>query len=198
VVETAFFTAGGEPGKSVRPLDFIPADSIAVEMPEDRVAAMIAAYTPGKATIGDDVGQEEAFLPHIHVLITCGAFAPEGDFLELPQFYIERLSVAWQEAVFALYLSEEKVEPEVVENMRTWHGHRRAAMVGGFSVDQSVFLPAADQAGIERLIQYMTRCPFSLWADSGERHVYQADQPQELTYVDINTFLATFHDLTRV
>ncbi len=71
-------------------------------------------------------------------------------------------------------------------------------MVGGFSVDQSVFLPAGDQAGIERLIQYMTRCPFSLWADSGERHVYQADQPQELTYVDINTFLATFHDLTRV
>ena len=27
-----------------------------------------------------------------------------------------------------------------------------------FSVDQSVFLPAGDQAGIERLIQYMTRC----------------------------------------
>ena len=29
-------------------------------------------------------------------------------------------------------------------------------------VDQSVFLPAGDRAGIERLVQYMTRCPFSL------------------------------------
>ena len=25
-----------------------------------------------------------------------------------------------------------------------------------------MFLPAGDQAGIERLVQYMTRCPFSL------------------------------------
>ena len=62
---------------------------------------------------------------------------------------------AWQESVFDLYLAEEKIEPEVVENMRTWQ-------YSGFSVDQSVFLPAGDQAGVERLIQYMTRCPFSL------------------------------------
>ena len=87
--------------------------------------------------------------------LTCGAFTPEGDFLELPQFDMERLLVAWQDAVFALYLAEEKIEPEVVENMRSWEH-------SGFSVDQSVFLPAGDQAGIERLIQYMTRCPFSL------------------------------------
>ena len=32
----------------------------------------------------------------------------------------------------------------------------------GFSVDPSVLLPADDRAGIERLMQYMTRCPFSL------------------------------------
>ncbi len=46
--------------------------------------------------------------------------------------------VAWQDAVFALYLAEEKIEPEVVENMRSWQH-------SGFSVDQSVFLPAGDQ-----------------------------------------------------
>ena len=39
--------------------------------------------------------------------------------------------------------------------MRTWPH-------SGFSVDQSVFLPAGDRAGIERLVGYMTRCPFSL------------------------------------
>ena len=33
---------------------------------------------------------------------------------------------------------------------------------GGFSVDQSVFLPAGDRTGIERLVHYLTRCPFSL------------------------------------
>ena len=47
---------------------------------------------------------------------------------------MDRLLVAWQDAVFELYLAEEKIEPEVVENMRTWEH-------SGFSVDQSV-LPA--------------------------------------------------------
>lgn len=40
-------------------------------------------------------------------------------------------------------------------SMRTWPH-------SGFSVDQSVYLSAGDHAGIERLVQYMTRCPFSL------------------------------------
>jgi hypothetical protein len=81
--------------------------------------------------------------------------------------------MAWQEAVFALYLAEEKIELEVVENMRTWQH-------SGFSVDQSVFLSAGDQAGIERLVQYMVRCPFSLSrlvkaTDSGQV-VYKAEK----------------------
>ena len=52
--------------------------------------------------------------PHIHVLITCGGFTPEGDFLELAEFDMQQLLIAWQEAVFDLYLAEEKIEPEVV------------------------------------------------------------------------------------
>ena len=47
------------------------------------------------------------------------------------------------------------LRPEVVQNMRSWEH-------SGFSVDQSVLLSAGDQAGIERLVQYMVRCPFSL------------------------------------
>jgi len=63
--------------------------------------------------------------------------------------------VAWQESVFDLYLSEGKIEPEVMENMRSWEH-------SGFSVDQSVLLAAGDRSGIERVVQYMVRCPFSL------------------------------------
>ena len=68
--------------------------------------------------------------------------------LELPELDLERLQTAWQEAVFALYLAEEKIEPDVVENMRSWPH-------SGFSVDQSVYMPAGDRAGIERLVGYM-------------------------------------------
>jgi hypothetical protein len=110
---------------------------------------------PGMVAAIQTHGELLHWHPHIHALVTCGGFTPQGDFLEAPEFDLERLHAAWQEAVFALYLAEEKIEPEVVENMRTWPH-------SGFSVDQSVFLPAGDRAGIERLVQYMTRCPFSL------------------------------------
>jgi hypothetical protein len=103
---------------------------------------------------------------------------------------MDRLLVAWQEAVFALYLAEGKIEPEVVQNMRTWDGHRRAAMVDGFSVDQSVLLVAGDRSGIERLIQYMVRCPFSLSrlvkvTDTGQV-VYKAEKQACQAFPDQN------------
>jgi hypothetical protein len=110
---------------------------------------------PGMVATIQTHGELLHWHPHLHTLVTCGAFTPEGDFLELPEFDMDRVRAAWQEAVFALYLAEEKIEPEAVENMRTWQH-------SGFSVDQSVFLPAGDRAGIERLVGYMTRCPFSL------------------------------------
>ena len=113
--------------------------------------------------------------------MTCGAFTPTGDFLELSELDLQRLEAAWQEAVFALYLAEEKIAPEVVENMRTWEH-------SGFSVDQSVLLAAGDQAGIERLVQYMTRCPFSLArlvkvSDSGQV-IYKAEKARVRSFPD--------------
>ena len=103
-------------------------------------------------------------MPHIHVLITCGAFTPEGEFLELPEFDMERLLDAWQDAVFGLYLAEEKIELEVV-------GSIRSREHSGVSVDQSVLVPAGDQAGVARLVQFMPSCPCRVsrtltWSDT--------------------------------
>ena len=83
--------------------------------------------------------------------------------------------------MFALYLDEGKIEPEVVENMRSWQ-------YSGFSARQSVLLSAGDQAGIERLVQYMVRCPFSLSrlvevTDSGQV-VYKAEKQQCQAFPD--------------
>ncbi len=93
--------------------------------------------------------------PHIHALVTCGAFTPEGGFLEVPQLDKERLRAAWREEVFSLYLAEGKIDAAVVENMRGWPH-------SGFGAHPSPPLAADDRAGIERLTQYITRCPLSL------------------------------------
>jgi hypothetical protein len=53
------------------------------------------------------------------------------------------------------YLAEGKIEPEVVQNMRSWQH-------SGFSVQQSEFLPANNRKGVERLIHCVTWCPLSL------------------------------------
>jgi len=136
---------------------------------------------PGMVAAIQTHGELLHWQPHLHVLLTCGAFTATGDFLELSELNLERLEIVWQEAVFALYLAEEKIEPEVVEKMRTWQH-------SGFSVDQSVLLAAGDQAGIERLVQYMIRCPFSLSrlvkiSESGQV-VYKAEKPARPAFPD--------------
>ncbi len=69
----------------------------------------------------------------MHTLVTCGAFTREGEFLELAELDKEGLREAWQEAVFALYLGEGKIEPEVVENMRSWpHSGLERGSIGVF------------------------------------------------------------------
>ena len=94
---------------------------------------------PGMVAAMQTHGELLHWHPHLHMLLTCGAFTPAGDFVKLPELDVNRLEVAWKEAVFALYLAEDKIEPEVVENMRSWEH-------SGFSVDQSVLLSAGDQA----------------------------------------------------
>ena len=79
-----------------------------------------ARVVPGMVAAIQTHGELLHWHPHLHVLLTCGAFTPTGDFVELPERDVNRLEVAWKEAVFALYLGEDKIEPEVVENMRSW------------------------------------------------------------------------------
>ncbi len=52
-------------------------------------------------------------------------------------------------------VSRGKITHETVGQMRSW-GH------SGFSVDKSVLIAATDMDAVERLVQYIARCPFSL------------------------------------
>jgi hypothetical protein len=92
--------------------------------------------------------------PHIHALVTEGVFLPDGRFLPLPKLATEPFLKLWEQEVVALLQAEDKITEEVVANIRSWRH-------SGFSVDQSVRLEARDAAGVQRLVQYFLRCPFS-------------------------------------
>jgi hypothetical protein len=87
-------------------------------------------------------------------LVSEGVFLPDGTFVPLPKLAIEPFLKLWEQEVFALLVGEGKIKDEVVANIRSWKH-------SGFSVDQSVRLEAGDRNGIQRLIQYFLRCPFS-------------------------------------
>jgi hypothetical protein len=61
----------------------------------------------------------------------------------------------WQDKVFALFVNEGKLDPEIADEMRRWPH-------SGFSADNSVSLALHDTPGLHRLAEYILRCPLSL------------------------------------
>ncbi|NBB95964.1 MAG: IS91 family transposase [Planctomycetes bacterium] len=114
------------------------------------------ATIPGGVFAIQTFGQLLHFHPHIHALVTDGAFTPSGRFLHLPvNLGHEPFLKLWENAVFSLLLGAGRIEPALVSQMRSWRH-------SGFSVDRSVRLRAGDRNGIQRLAEYMARSPFSL------------------------------------
>ncbi len=132
---------------------------------DDVVPGMVA----GIQTFGELIH----FHPHIHAIATDGAFTPDGVFLCLPKTSAESLLATWQTKVFELLVAAEKIDRQTVDEMRSW-AH------SGFSVDNSVYLSPGDTSGLERLAEYILRCPFSLarvvrLGDDGSL-IYRAEQ----------------------
>ncbi len=110
---------------------------------------------PGMIAGIQSFGELTHFHPHIHAIATDGGFTADGTFLCLPQINTDSLHAIWQTKVFDLLLAAEKIDQATVDQMRSWPH-------SGFSVDNSVYLSPGDTAGLERLAEYILRCPFSL------------------------------------
>jgi len=111
---------------------------------------------PGGVIAVQTFGTLIHFHPHLHGLVTDGAFMPDGRFLPVPaNLTHEPFCRLWEHKVFSLLLDEGRIEPALVEQMRSWRH-------SGFNIDRRVRLAAGDRDGLERLAQYMARSPFSL------------------------------------
>jgi hypothetical protein len=123
-------------------------DVYALEIDGDcGVPAMVGAVQ----TFGDLIHWHS----HIHAIVPEGVFTDTGNFVPIPDIWKHRAADIWQEKVFELLLDACKIDPDVVANMRGWRH-------SGFNVDNSVRIEAGDHAGMRRLVEYISRCPFSL------------------------------------
>jgi len=130
------------------------------------VPAMVGAVQ----TFGDLIN----FHAHIHALVPEGVFTDTGHFVHIPDIWKHHSIEIWQEHVFDLLLDEHKITEDVAANIRSWKH-------SGFSVDNSVRTEASDHNGMQRLIEYISRCPFSLarmvsLTDDG-KVLYRASNP---------------------
>jgi hypothetical protein len=92
---------------------------------------------------------------HVHSIVPEGVFTESGHFVHIPDIWKHKAEDFWKEKVFDLLLDAGRIDIEVVASMREWKH-------SGFSVDNSVRIEAADFGGMQRLVEYIARCPFSL------------------------------------
>ncbi len=129
---------------------------------------------PGMAGGIQTHGELIHYHPHVHVIVTDGVFTKDGTFIPLPKMAVEPFLKIWEEKVFQLLLRENKIQQSLIDDMRTWRHSGLTftsftpAIPGGpshfirLSVDKSVYLSVDDTVAIEKLVQYIMRCPFSL------------------------------------
>ncbi|MBN4074068.1 transposase zinc-binding domain-containing protein [bacterium AH-315-E10] len=128
--------------------------------------------SPGMISTIQTFGELAHFHPHLHSIVTDVAFTPDGSIVPLPNIPVKPFLELWEHKLFALLLRRKKITRAIVRSMRSWKH-------SGFSLDTSVRIKASDTAALERLVQYITRCPFSLeriikLTDTGQV-IYKAD-----------------------
>lgn len=111
------------------------------------IPAMIAVVQ----TFGDLIH----WYSHVHAIVADGVFMESGHFVRIAETWKHRTIEIFQVKVFEMLLDEKKIDQDAVAGMREWKH-------SGFSVDNSVIIEAEDKEGMQRLVEYISRCPFSL------------------------------------
>ena len=111
--------------------------------------------TPGMIVTVQTFGELAHWHPHVHTIVTDGVFTPDGSFIPFLEMAVEPFLILWEEKVFDLLLEHNKITQDIVNQMRHWQH-------SGFSVHKNVVIEEDDPKGLENLIQYIARCPFSL------------------------------------
>ena len=131
--------------------------------------------SPGMVAAAQSFGELAHWHPHVHAIVTDGAFTPDGEFIPLPEMAVEPFLKVWENGVFKLLLKHGKITPETVADMNSWRH-------SGFSVHKNVLIEARDKVGLEGLTQYIARCPFSLdrimKLTESDHVVYKAEHTQ--------------------
>jgi hypothetical protein len=101
-------------------------------------------------TYGDLVN----FHPHLHALVTDGAFSPAGWFVAFPRIDLSALERLFRHRVLQMLLRERRIDEAVIRKLLGWWH-------SGFSLHNEVRIGAHDAEGRRAVAEYVLRSPFS-------------------------------------
>jgi putative transposase/transposase-like zinc-binding protein len=127
-----------------------------------RAACKDQRAIPGIITAIQTYGDLVNFHPHLHTLVTEGAFSPTGWFLTLPKIDLIALEHLFRHRVLRPLLRERRIDEMVIRKLLGWRH-------SGFSLHNAVRIGPHDIEGRRAFSEYVLRSPFSL-----EKLRYQA------------------------
>jgi hypothetical protein len=117
-----------------------------------RAALNTRDVAPGIIVCIQSFGSLAHWHPHLHVLMTDGAFRRDGSFLPIPPHDPSVLESAWQRAVLAWFVVAGWLEHDAAEAMLAWPH-------SGFGVHVGPAIPGEDREGLLRVTRYSARAP---------------------------------------
>ena len=82
--------------------------------------------------------------PHIHCLVTDGAFDATGNFHPIPKIDTEKAMIIFREKVFKMLKDNNRISDTLIFKMRHWNH-------SGFSVNNEVYINKDNPEALERL-----------------------------------------------
>jgi hypothetical protein len=108
------------------------------------------AVVPGLIVCAQTFGSVAHFHPHLHVLMSDGAFRRDGTFVPLPAPEAAVLEALWQRSVLAEFVRRGWLEEEAAAAMLAWPHSGFGAYLGP---------PIDERAGLLRVARYAARAP---------------------------------------
>jgi hypothetical protein len=94
------------------------------------------------------------FHPHLHALVTDGAFGPTGWFVAFPKIDLYALEHLFRHRVLRMLRRERRIDETVIRKLLGWRH-------SGFSLHNAVRIGSDDNEGRRALSEYILRSPFS-------------------------------------
>ena len=113
------------------------------------------AFRPGRVAVVQTFGGQLNLHPHVHALVTRGGWTVSGQWVPVPYVSPSAAETLFRHKVIRLLQREGLLDEDRTRLLLSWRH-------SGFSVHNSVTVPAGDGRTLEALARYCLRSPVSL------------------------------------